>query len=564
MRSLLLPLTALSLVQAQSVAPTVAPTAAPTATPTYACVNELPEIVSQTPSSSQPAGPILPEKRLLGDAGPPGNQWCYQQASWDQPALCSTYYLESGPADVVGAEGYVPCSAGCDRCQITIKNGKPACRKKAPTFTICSAAAPTLAPTVAPTAAPTTCNEGLASRSVLTGGDECKDADITDCESFYSVKNAAKGKYKLCYTKPGASKCKEEDIVCEPTAAPTLAPTVAPTVAPTAAPTVAPTTCNEGLASRSVLTGGDECKDADITNCESFYSVKNAAKGKYKLCYTKPGASKCKEDTLVCEQTAAPTLAPTLAPTVAPTVAPTAAPTLAPPSPPPPSPPPPSPPPPSPPPPLPPDVDIDSTLRKAQATPFGDYTQISWNQVLCSEDDSDAKPYMQGNPICATAISMSSQGVQSGGTVDQNGNPGFCERYSPGAGAAKASSCWKVRCVGGDNALNVGVSCKHHDWIYLKTVDTNMENPLSLTDDAFTQQCEDVQTNTPSCRAFDITVQAWDLMVVFASNQGSMAGEPAGLNGVVPIEYEEVDCNDAVVSAAIQSSHCGLPSQLMI
>ena len=89
----------------------------------------------------------------------------------------------------------------------------------------------------------------------------------------------------------------------------------------------------------------------------------------------------------------------------------------------------------------------------------------------------------------------------------------------------------------------------------------------SLTDDAFTQQCEDVQTNTPSCRAFDITVQAWDLMVVFASNQGSMAGvpgEPAGLNGVVPIEYEEVDCNDAVVSAAIQSSHCGLPSQLMI
>ena len=91
-----------------------------------------------------------------------------------------------------------------------------------------------------------------------------------------------------------------------------------------------------------------------------------------------------------------------------------------------------------------------------------------------------------------------------------------------------------------------------------------MENPLSLTDDAFTQQCEDVQTNTPSCRAFDITVQAWDLMVVFASNQGSIAGEPAGLNGVVPIEYEEVDCNDAVVSAAIQSSHCGLPSQLMI
>merc|ERR1712072_180224 len=80
---------------------------------------------------------------------------------------------------------------------------------------------------------------------------------------------------------------------------------------------------------------------------------------------------------------------------------------------------------------------------------------------------------------------------------------------------------------------------KHSNPIYLKTVDTNMENNLSLTDDQYTAQCENVTTDTPSCRAFDITVQAWDLMVVFASNQGSIAGEPAGLNGVVPVEYEE-------------------------
>jgi len=320
-------------------------------------VSELPEVPASPPSPSLPlgspgvpAGPILPENRLLGFAGPDGDQWCYQQASWNQPELCSTYYLELGPEDVVGAEGYVPCSAGCDRCEITLKNDVPACRndRNDGVFTICPTAAPTLAPTVAPTtaaptvaptAAPTTCNEGLASRSVLTGGDECKDADINDCESFYWVKSAAKGKYKLCYTKPGASKCKEETLECEPTAAPTLAPTLAPTVAPTAtpttaaptvAPTASPTTCDEGLASRSVLTGGDVCKDADINDCESFYWVKNAAKGKYKLCYTKPGESKCKGEDIVCELTAAPTLAPTVAPTLAPSSSPSSAPSSSP------------------------------------------------------------------------------------------------------------------------------------------------------------------------------------------------------------------------------------------
>jgi hypothetical protein len=204
---------------------------------------------------------------------------------------------------------------------------------------------------------------------------------------------------------------------------------------------------------------------------------------------------------------------------------------------------------------------IDNKVRKAQASVFGDYTSINWNQVMCSQDDSDAKPYMQGNPICAAAINMGSGAFQ---TTDQNGNPGFCKRTQPGNGAAWASSCWKVRCVGGDNAFNVGVSCAHNDWIYLKAVDTNMENSLSLTDDAYTAQCENVATNQPSCRAFDITVQAWDLIVVLASNQGALAGEPAGLNGSIPLEYEEVDCNDSVVKAAISDSHCGLPSTLLV
>jgi len=207
---------------------------------------------------------------------------------------------------------------------------------------------------------------------------------------------------------------------------------------------------------------------------------------------------------------------------------------------------------------------IDSTLRKAQASVFGNYFDVAWNQVVCSMDESDAKPYMQTHhPHCASAINMGMGQFQS---TDQNGNPGFCVRSSPGNGAAKASSCWKVRCVGGDNALNVGVSCAHHNWIYLKTVDTNTENSLSLTDDAYTSQCSSIaeQTNTPSCRAFDITEQAWNLMVVFASNQGSMAGKPAGLNGVVPLEYQEVNCEDSVVQAAINSSGCGLQNDLLI
>jgi len=179
-------------------------------------------------------------------------------------------------------------------------------------------------------------------------------------------------------------------------------------------------------------------------------------------------------------------------------------------------------------------------------------------------DESDAKPYMQTqHPHCAAAINMGSGKFQ---TEDQNGKPGFCTRTKPGNGAASASSCWRVRCVGKDNTLGVGVSCAHHNWIYLKTVDTNTENSLSLTDDQYTNQCAPVaeQTNTPSCRAFDITVQAWDLMVVFSQNQGSNAGKPAGLNGIVPVEYEEVDCNDSVVKAAISSSKCGLQNTLLI
>jgi hypothetical protein len=206
---------------------------------------------------------------------------------------------------------------------------------------------------------------------------------------------------------------------------------------------------------------------------------------------------------------------------------------------------------------------IDATIRKAQATVFGDYTDISWNQVLCSQDESDAKPYMQANPRCATAINMGNAQFQ---TTDQNGNPGFCTRTTPGNGAAMASSCWKVRCVGGENPLNLGVTCAHNNWIYLKTVDTNMHNNLSLTDDQYTAQCAPIaeQSNTPSCRAFDITVDAWNLMVVFAQNQGSMAGEEAGLNGAIPLEYQEVNCEDAVVKAAINDSHCGLNSTLLI
>merc|ERR1712232_1422963 len=144
------------------------------------------------------------------------------------------------------------------------------------------------------------------------------------------------------------------------------------------------------------------------------------------------------------------------------------------------------------------------------------------------------------------------------------GNPGFCKRTTPGNGASHASSCWKVRCVGPENAFNVGVSCATQEPIYLKTVDAMNSNSLSLTDDQFTAQCESVGVSQPSCRALDITVQAWNLIVAFAQNQGSIAGEPAGLNGSIPVEYEEVDCNDPVVKAAINDSHCGLNSTLLI
>merc|ERR1719213_769559 len=67
---------------------------------------------------------------------------------------------------------------------------------------------------------------------------------------------------------------------------------------------------------------------------------------------------------------------------------------------------------------------IDTTVRRAQASVFGDYADINWNQVLCSQDESDAKPYMQGNPICATAISFGTASLQTQGAKDQNGNPG--------------------------------------------------------------------------------------------------------------------------------------------
>jgi hypothetical protein len=207
---------------------------------------------------------------------------------------------------------------------------------------------------------------------------------------------------------------------------------------------------------------------------------------------------------------------------------------------------------------------VDTTTRKAQASVFGDYFTINWNQVTCSMDESDAKPYMQqAHPHCAVAINMGKGAFKE---VDQNGKPGFCTRTSPGNGASRSSACWKVRCVGAENSLGLGVSCKHNDWVYLKTVDTNTENDLSLTDDQYTEKCRPkAETeNDHSCRAFDITVQAWDLMVVFAQNQGSIAGEPAGLNGVVPVEYEEVDCNDTVAAAAIADSQCGLSNPTLL
>jgi hypothetical protein len=174
---------------------------------------------------------------------------------------------------------------------------------------------------------------------------------------------------------------------------------------------------------------------------------------------------------------------------------------------------------------------------------------------------------MQAQPHCATAVNMGNAQFH---TTDQNGNPGFCKRAQPGSnGKAWSSSCWKVRCTGasnGDSPLNNGITCKHNDWIYLKAVDTNMHNNLSLTDDQYTSQCAPVaeSANTPSCRAFDMTVQAWNLVAVFSNNQGSLAGEPAGLNGVIPVEYEEVSCQDPLVQAAISNESCGLNQQLLI
>merc|ERR1711918_43528 len=97
-------------------------------------------------------------------------------------------------------------------------------------------------------------------------------------------------------------------------------------------------------------------------------------------------------------------------------------------------------------------------------TVFGDYQTVRWDQVLCSHEDSDAKPYMQAQPHCATAINMGNAQFH---TTDQDGNPGFCSRTQPGSsGAAWSSSCWKVRCVhdipnGSDSPLNNGIACKH-------------------------------------------------------------------------------------------------------
>merc|ERR1712007_278301 len=68
---------------------------------------------------------------------------------------------------------------------------------------------------------------------------------------------------------------------------------------------------------------------------------------------------------------------------------------------------------------------IDSTVRRAQASVFGDYTQINWSNVICTQEGTDAKPYMQGNPICAAAINM---GKGNYAVKDQNDKPGFCLR----------------------------------------------------------------------------------------------------------------------------------------
>ena len=50
------------------------------------------------------------------------------------------------------------------------------------------------------------------------------------------MKDAAEGKYHLCYKEEGEDRCSKEKVICAslPTIAPTNAPTVAPTIAPTA------------------------------------------------------------------------------------------------------------------------------------------------------------------------------------------------------------------------------------------------------------------------------------------------------------------------------------------
>ena len=71
------------------------------------------------PSPPPPSPPLdcLPPDRtaLLGNAGALGEQWCYEQADYDDPT-CENYYVEHGAAEVINAPGYVPCSAGCRVC----------------------------------------------------------------------------------------------------------------------------------------------------------------------------------------------------------------------------------------------------------------------------------------------------------------------------------------------------------------------------------------------------------------------------------------------------------------
>ena len=97
------------------------------AAPTYPCIDS-------------PSG-----ERLLGEAGPERDQWCYQQASSELGNLeaCGGFYIEIGDAATVGSDGYVPCSAGCAPC-VKKENrlGKMVCRQDGPLpqfiFSLCS------------------------------------------------------------------------------------------------------------------------------------------------------------------------------------------------------------------------------------------------------------------------------------------------------------------------------------------------------------------------------------------------------------------------------------------